>query len=72
MRWKGRRTAMTPRRRRRREWGDGSLLEPRKDDRVGALQDEIDRSTEAFQLGELSLPETDENLVKLKARVEEL
>jgi hypothetical protein len=66
MRWKGRCTAMTPRRRRRREWGDGSLLEPREDDRLGAPEDEIDRLTEAFQLGELPFPGTDENLVKFK------
>jgi hypothetical protein len=43
-----------------------------RDDRVGALEDEIDRLTEAFQLGELPPPRMDENLVRFEALIEEL
>ena len=43
-----------------------------EDDRVGALEDEIDRLTEAFELGELPFPRTDENIARFKAHVEEL
>ena len=37
-----------------------------------SLEDEIDRLTEAFELGELPFPRTDENVARFKARVEEL
>src|SRR6266481_5965228 len=43
-----------------------------EDERVSALEDEIDRLTEAFELGELPFPRTDENVARFKARVEEL
>jgi hypothetical protein len=43
-----------------------------EDERARALEDEIERLTEAFQLGELPFPRTDENIARFKARVEEL
>jgi hypothetical protein len=43
-----------------------------EDERVGAFEDEIERLTEAFQLGELPFPRTDENIVRFKTRLEEL
>jgi hypothetical protein len=43
-----------------------------EDERVSALEDEIDRLTEAFELGELPFPRTEENVASFKARVEEL
>jgi hypothetical protein len=42
-----------------------------EDDRVGALEDEIDRLTDAFELGELPFPRTDENVARFKALLEE-
>jgi septation ring formation regulator EzrA len=43
-----------------------------EDERVSALEDEIDRLTEAFELGELPFLRTEENVASFKARVEEL
>jgi hypothetical protein len=39
---------------------------------VGALEDETDRLTEAFELGELPFPRTDKNVARFTARLEEL
>ncbi len=43
-----------------------------EDERVSAIEDEIDHLMEAFELGELPFPRTDENVASFKARVEEL
>ena len=43
-----------------------------EDERVGSIEDEIERLTEAFELGELPFPRTDENVARFNARLEEL
>jgi len=43
-----------------------------EDEARECARDEIDRLTEAFELGELPFPRTDENVARFKARVEEL
>jgi hypothetical protein len=43
-----------------------------EDDRVDALQDELDNLTEAFELGEIPIPRTPHNIERLRARLGEL
>jgi septation ring formation regulator EzrA len=43
-----------------------------EDERIGSLEDEIERLTEALELGELPFPRTDENVARFNARLEEL
>jgi len=43
-----------------------------QEDRVDALKDEIDHLTDAFELGEIPVPRTEQNIKKLEAHLDEL